>query len=759
MSFLTTELGSFMRPLSDHQAAIRNILEDDDDDEEVVIQEVLPRRGARQKENSNPNSPKVSGPQTRSGKRDERTPKDRRLKSPNVTEDEQQTTPARMLSKKKGTTKPSVNDDDTTPSRSRRQQKATTPVVETPPKAKGRKDPREKKRPRSSASAAVEGESLAERSRKESPKGRKAVEEGVAQGPKVAKKPGRKSTVSSMLQIDMVPGAFQPETPKRKRRSPAKLIYAEDSSPDFVERKPKKSGAGSKTTPAVSKTPAAAAKPKAKLKVSTIKNYESDQDISSAEDSDVYKSGQDQESSTDEEVPDEDLETVHDDKKKKKKQKDKKKKEVKTKAVKRVMTPRVPRRTVPLPDVVSPLAEAQLRLHVGAVPDSLPCREDEFAEIFSFTEGKVQEGIGGCMYISGLPGTGKTATVKEVIRTLEEDKKDGGLPDFNFIEVNGMRLTEPNQAYVQIWQGLNGGEKVTAEHARNLLEKRFTSADKKSQKKTVTTVLVVDELDMLWNRKQSVLYNIFEWPTYKWAKLVVLAIANTMDLPERVMINRVSSRIGLTRLNFSPYTHEQLTEIVAARLHGLTVFDKDAVNLVARKVSSLSGDARRALDICRRATEIAQRDHEKRQQAAAAGAGGKAKKKKDDNEDDDDEESVVGMAHVTQAHREMFCSPKMMAIRCCSPFEKMFLQTLVAIFEKTGIEETSLGRARELLSELAMVDGYPPVSVTRAHSVLARLVGMRLVLGEPGKSGRLDMKVRLNVSTDDVNFAMKKDYA
>ena len=45
------------------------------------------------------------------------------------------------------------------------------------------------------------------------------------------------------------------------------------------------------------------------------------------------------------------------------------------------------------------------------------------------------------------------------------------------------------------------------------------------------TVLLVDELDMLWNRKQSVLYNLFDWPTYKTARLVVLAIANTMDLP------------------------------------------------------------------------------------------------------------------------------------------------------------------------------------------------------------------------------------
>ena len=42
-----------------------------------------------------------------------------------------------------------------------------------------------------------------------------------------------------------------------------------------------------------------------------------------------------------------------------------------------------------------------------------------------------------------------------------------------------------------------------------------------------------------------------------------------------------------------------LREIVAARLAGLRVFDGDAVQLVARKVASLSGDARRALDICR----------------------------------------------------------------------------------------------------------------------------------------------------------------
>ena len=48
-------------------------------------------------------------------------------------------------------------------------------------------------------------------------------------------------------------------------------------------------------------------------------------------------------------------------------------------------------------------------------------------------------------------GTGKTATVREVMRQLNVMLEDGDLPKFDFIEINGMRLTEPSQAYVHIW--------------------------------------------------------------------------------------------------------------------------------------------------------------------------------------------------------------------------------------------------------------------------------------------------------------------
>ena len=59
----------------------------------------------------------------------------------------------------------------------------------------------------------------------------------------------------------------------------------------------------------------------------------------------------------------------------------------------------------------------------------------------------------------------------------------------------------------------------------------------------------MDELDQLMTVKQDVVYNFFNWPTLEGSRLVVIAVANTMDLPERVMTGRVRSRLGL----FFPY--------------------------------------------------------------------------------------------------------------------------------------------------------------------------------------------------------------
>uniref|UniRef100_A0A4W6BYH8 Origin recognition complex subunit 1 n=1 Tax=Lates calcarifer TaxID=8187 RepID=A0A4W6BYH8_LATCA len=381
-------------------------------------------------------------------------------------------------------------------------------------------------------------------------------------------------------------------------------------------------------------------------------------------------------------------------------------------------TPSIPSRSLPARQPANVLEEARTRLHVSSVPESLPCREQEFQDIYSFVESKIIDGTGGCMYISGVPGTGKTATVHEVMRCLQHAADVDEIPPFHFIEINGMKMTDPHQAYVQILQKLTG-QKATADHAAALLEKRFSNAAPRKE----STVLLVDELDLLWTRKQNVMYNLFDWPTRRHARLVVLTIANTMDLPERIMINRVASRLGLTRMSFQPYSFKQLQQIITSRLNKVKAFEEDALQLVSRKVAALSGDARRCLDICRRATEIC--EHSSADPSATG---------------------LVGMSHVMEALNEMFSSAYVTAIKSSSSSG-----AVIAEFRRLGLEEVFVQH-----QALCRVEGLQPISVSEGLAVCQRLGACRLLLLEPSRLGVLQ-RIRLNVSQDDVLYALKAD--
>uniref|UniRef100_A0AAX7UZ65 Origin recognition complex subunit 1 n=1 Tax=Astatotilapia calliptera TaxID=8154 RepID=A0AAX7UZ65_ASTCA len=391
-------------------------------------------------------------------------------------------------------------------------------------------------------------------------------------------------------------------------------------------------------------------------------------------------------------------------------------------------TPSIPIRSLQTQQPANILEEARARLHVSSVPESLPCREQEFQDIYSFVESKIIDNTGGCMYISGVPGTGKTATVHEVIRCLQHAADMDEIPSFHFIEINGMKMTDPHQAYVQILQKLTG-QKATPDHAAVLLEKRFSNLAPRKE----TIVMLVDELDLLWTRKQNVMYNLFDWPTRRHARLVVLTIANTMDLPERIMINRVASRLGLTRMSFQPYSFKQLQEIIMSRLNKLKAFEEDALQLVSRKVAALSGDARRCLDICRRATEICEH--------SAA---------------DPSSTGLVGMSHVMEALNEMFSSAYITAIRCASTQEQLFLRAAIAEFRRLGLEEATFQQVFVQHQALCRIEGLRPIGVSEGLAVCQRLGACRLLLLEPSHLGVLQ-HIRLNVSQDDIFYALKAD--
>lgn len=123
-------------------------------------------------------------------------------------------------------------------------------------------------------------------------------------------------------------------------------------------------------------------------------------------------------------------------------------------------------------------------------------------------------------------------------------------------------------------------------------------------------LMVLDEIDELVEKKQSILYTIFEWPTLDRAKLILIGIANSLDLTNRALsrLQTQSTAVKPRLMHFKPYTKEQIVDIFKNRLQAagvLDVFPVATIQLLSAKVAAMSGDIRKALDLGRRIAEKA----------------------------------------------------------------------------------------------------------------------------------------------------------
>jgi len=267
------------------------------------------------------------------------------------------------------------------------------------------------------------------------------------------------------------------------------------------------------------------------------------------------------------------------------------------------------------------------------------------------------------------------------------------------------------------------GQKRTISQAVNILNERFT--DGKQSKKFI--VLLLDELDFLRTKTQNLLYNVFDWPTKQHSRLIVLAIANTMDLPERFML-KFSSRIAFTRLSFQPYNFRELEQIVRSRMldsDNSNVFEPDALQLICRKVAALSGDARRVLDICRRSIEITISD----------------------------ERVLVTMQDVDKALQEIFNSIKISRIKFASTQEQIFLRALIQDFRMTGLEESRFLDIYKSHVEICRFEGQCVPTTTELAKVATNLDLSKIILFQKCSS-HLYRRISLNISSDDIIFAL-----
>ena len=177
---------------------------------------------------------------------------------------------------------------------------------------------------------------------------------------------------------------------------------------------------------------------------------------------------------------------------------------------------------------------------------------------------------------------------------------------------------------------------------------------------------------------------------------------------------------GLTRITFAGYTHDQLIKIIRSRLSDETadIFEPDAIQFASRKIAAVSGDARRALDICRRAVELAE--------SSTIQAVGTSKAGKDDETSGHRKTPRVTIGTIKRAIDEATSSPVQQHLRSLPVLVKVTLMAIVGRLRRTGLAETTVGEA---MNELGRIAG-PSLGKGRLANVPA-LSGMVKAAGDP----------------------------
>ena len=231
----------------------------------------------------------------------------------------------------------------------------------------------------------------------------------------------------------------------------------------------------------------------------------------------------------------------------------------------------------------------------------------QFDELTEYLNNLIYTEGSGSLYISGAPGTGKTATLSKIINSNEMKSK------LKIGFINCTSISSIGAIYKKICHELDLKVNSTSATEKDCL----ATIEGYLRKKHKMTLLILDEIDQLCSsgKQNNILYHIFEWPSILHSKLILVGIANSLDLTDRLLV-RLQTKCELKPrlMHFTAYTKSQIVDIFKSRLEESGVselFPPAAIQLLAAKVSSVSGDIRRALNIGKRVIELAELEKKK----------------------------------------------------------------------------------------------------------------------------------------------------
>lgn len=277
------------------------------------------------------------------------------------------------------------------------------------------------------------------------------------------------------------------------------------------------------------------------------------------------------------------------------------------------LTPRTPRQTS-TPTTTSTTTQtiytnARQLFARGASSGRIVGRDAEREKLLSFLQDGVESRKGGCLYVSGPPGTGKSAMVQEVCGEMD-------LSSVKVAHVNCASMRLARDVYSKLVEELCDDSQVFKKSEAERLRGLFVPKDKRDDMFLVT----LDEIDHLLTSDAEVLQTLFEWSLQGQSKLLLVGIANALDLTDRSLPQLKAKNLKPRLLPFLPYNANQIASVIINRLRSLIpagqaedpnfvpFVQPAAIQLCSKKVAAQTGDLRKAFELVKSAIDLVEQE-------------------------------------------------------------------------------------------------------------------------------------------------------
>ena len=239
------------------------------------------------------------------------------------------------------------------------------------------------------------------------------------------------------------------------------------------------------------------------------------------------------------------------------------------------------------------------------IPNYLPHREKEISDIVFPLSLALKDSLPSNIVIYGKPGSGKTATTKIVGRQLsdkafEENKK------ISFVYVNCHTARSVISIFKAISDEIFTFDKIGF-NGRSLdyVYSRFLSA---LDEEHMNLVVCLDEVDKLGDEKVLYLLSRINCDL-KNSRVSIVLISNDIGFVKS-LDERIKSSLSCENIVFPPYDAGELQDILYQRAKSALkkdCIDSDVIPLCSALAAQEHGDARRALDLLRVSSDLAER--------------------------------------------------------------------------------------------------------------------------------------------------------